>query len=61
MTILIDKKIASNIAKVSRSSLQNISYTVESGTKHSGFDRDMPKCISPVKRLKIIDNNKFVR
>ena len=40
---LIGKKVADKITKLSRSSPQNSSETVESKTKSTGFDRKIPK------------------
>ena len=39
---LIGNKIADKITKVSRSSLQNSSETVENETKNTGLDREIP-------------------
>ena len=55
------KDIADKITKLSRSSPQNNSETVESKTKNNGFDRKIPKeryikiCLSK-KMIKIIDD-----
>ena len=55
---LTGAKIADKITKVSKTSPQNSSETIESETENTGFDMEIAKerYISPLKRQKIIDN-----
>ena len=54
---MIENKIADKITEVSRCSPQNTLETVESETKNTGFDREIPKerYISAVKRQEIMN------
>ena len=55
---LIGNKIADKRTKISRSSPQNSSETVESKTENIGFDREIPKeiIVSPEEKQKIVDD-----